>query len=242
MGTDKLDTVRKLLAKADGAATPEEAETYTAKAVEMMAHHGIDAALLAAADPTLDEIGGARLEVHDPYRAGKARLLAWTASALRCRAVLHEAWGGRVTAVTVFGFGSDRERVELLYTSLLRQATGQLGQQRPARDGESVAAYRRSWLHGFATEVHRRLTAAEAAAAGAAQDSCRPGTGRSVALVLADRTGRVGQAWAQAYPRLGRARRPVLSGSGFHEGSAAGTRADLGRASVAPSGRWALHG
>ena len=169
MGTDKLDTVRKLLAKADGAATPAEAEIYTAKAVELMARHGIDEALLAAARP---EHGRDRhlphIAVADPYSAGKARLLAWTASALRCRAVLHEAGGGRVAAVTVLGFASDRARVELLYTSLLLQASTQLAGQRPAWAGESVAAYRRSWLHGFAVRVHRRLVEAEARAAEAA--------------------------------------------------------------------------
>ena len=69
-----------------------------------------------------DEIGATRMEVADPYSAGKARLLGWTASALRCRAVLHQLGGGRVGAVTVFGFASDRERVEVLFTSLLLQA------------------------------------------------------------------------------------------------------------------------
>jgi len=37
VGTEKLDTVRKLLAKAERAATAAEAEIYTAKAVELMA-------------------------------------------------------------------------------------------------------------------------------------------------------------------------------------------------------------
>ena len=58
---------------------------------------------------------GTTIAMSDPYSAGKARLLAWTASALRCRSVLHARPGGRVAAVTVFGFASDRERVELLY-------------------------------------------------------------------------------------------------------------------------------
>ena len=76
MGIDKLDTVRKLLAKADGAATPAEAEVYTAKAVELMARHGIDEALLGAAAPYRDEVATCRIPVADPYSAGKARLLA----------------------------------------------------------------------------------------------------------------------------------------------------------------------
>jgi hypothetical protein len=239
----KLDTVRKLLAKAEGAATPAEAEAYTAKAVELAARYGLDAALLAAAAPGRDEVGRTRVAVADPYSAGKARLLAWTAEALRCRAVLHQARGGRVVAVTVLGFAADRERAELLYTSLLLQAAAQLVRQRPARAGESVAAYRRSWLHGFAVEVQRRLVEAEAAAVAAAVAADRAGpagAGPGTALVLADRDDRVDRAYAAAFPSLGRARRAGLSGSGFGAGAAAGARADLGRGAVAPVRQGAL--
>lgn len=237
MGADKLDTIRKLLAKAEGAATAEEADAYTAKAVQLMARHGIDDALLGAADPGHDEIGATRIAVDDPYSAGKARLLGWVGHALGCHCVLHGVTGGRVTAVTVFGHASDRARVELLHTSLLLQATSQLVRLRPPDARESVAAYRRSWLHGFAVEVHRRLTAAQERAQEVAE---REATGRhdggpSVALVLADRRGRVERAWAEAFPELGRARRSVLTGSGHHAGMRAGARADLGRDRLGPS-------
>ncbi|MBW0115929.1 DUF2786 domain-containing protein [Pseudonocardia abyssalis] len=236
MGADKLDTVRKLLAKAERAATGEEAEAYTAKAVQLMARHGIDDALLGATDPGHDEIGVCRVAVDDPYSAGKARLLGWVGLALGCRCVLHGVSGGRFTAVTVFGHASDRARVEMLHTSLLLQATSQLVRLRPLDPRESVAAYRRSWLHGFAVEVYRRLTAAaEQAAHDAEHDAAgRCDGGPSVALVLADRHDRVEQAWAEAFPDLGRARRTVLSGSGHHDGVRAGARADLGRDRVGP--------
>ncbi|MHA6782575.1 DUF2786 domain-containing protein [Pseudonocardia saturnea] len=240
MGADKLDTIRKLLAKAEGAATPAEAEAYTEKAVQLMARHGIDEAVAGAAHPGHDEIGAVRIDMDDPYSAGKARLLGWVASPFGCRCVLHGAWGGRVAAVTVFGHASDRGRVELLYTSLLLQATSQLVRLRPPDPAESVAAYRRSWLHGFAAEVHRRLTAAQEEARDAAQQEARAareraGTGAggpSVALVLADRHERVDRAYAEAFPRLGRPRRSVLSGSGLGAGARAGSRADLGRTAV----------
>src|SRR5205823_2822332 len=154
MSIDKFATVRKLLAKAERASTAAESEIYTAKAVELMARHGIDAALLAATAPHRDEIGPLRIAMQDPYSAGKARLLGWTAAALRCRWVLHGAWAGKVAAVTVFGHASDRERVEVLYTSLLLQATTQLVRVRPPWPGESVPAYRRSWLEGFSAQIH----------------------------------------------------------------------------------------
>ena len=245
MGIDKLDTVRKLLAKADGAATPAEAEVYTAKAVELMARHGIDEALLAAAAPDRDEVATCRIPVADPYSAGKARLLAWTASALRCRAVLHEA-GGRA------GRGGHRARVRLrpgagrAAVHVVAAAGEQpAGGQRPAWAGESVAAYRRSWLHGFAVRVHQRLVEAEARAAESAepQRAASPSaTGPSVALVLADRSARVDRAYAEEFPQIGRARRAQLSGSGYAAGAHAGARADLGGRAVAPTGRRALDG
>ncbi|MHA6615466.1 DUF2786 domain-containing protein [Pseudonocardia sp. DLS-67] len=224
IGTAKLATVRKLLAKAERAATAAESETYTAKAVELMARHGIDAALLAAATPGSDVIGPLRVAMQDPYSAGKARLLGWTAAALGCRWVLHGAWAGKVAAVTVFGHASDRERVELLYTSLLLQATAQLVRVRPPRPGESVAAYRRSWLEGFSAQIHRRLVEAEERAAGHTPEGPHPG----VAVVLADRRRRVEQEFASTYPRLATLRPSMLSGSGRAAGAQAGQRADLG--------------
>jgi hypothetical protein len=241
MGFDKLDVVRKLLAKAERAATPQEAASYTDKAVQLAARHGLDAALLVAADPERDRPGVQDIAVHDPYSAGKAQLLAWTATALGCRAVLHQQRGGRVRAVSVVGFAADRERVELLYTSLLLQAVGQLTQQRPPA-GESVAAFRRSWLHGFAMQVYRRLMEAERAAAqdGRAEGpTTGPGSSTSTALALAARDERVAAAFAEAFPALARPRSRSLSGSGFGSGAAAGERADLGGTGLAaaPRGR-----
>jgi hypothetical protein len=224
----KLETVRKLLAKAERAATAAESEIYTAKAVELMARHGIDAALLAASTPGSDAIGPLRIGMQDPYSAGKARLLGWTAAALGCRWVLHGAWGGKVAAVTVFGHASDRERVEVLYTSLLLQATAQLVRARPAWPGESVAAYRRSWLEGFAAQIHRRLVEAEERAAGDATARAPASGATGVAVVLADRRRRVDEEFATTYPRLATLRPSALSGSGRTAGALAGQRADLG--------------
>jgi hypothetical protein len=246
VGFDKLDVVRKLLAKAERAATAAEAASYTEKAVQLSARHGIDAALLAAAEPGRDRPGTRRVEVHDPYSAGKARLLAWTATALRCRAVLHQARGGRVAAVTLVGFAADLERAELLYTSLLLQAGAQLARERPAAPGESVAAFRRSWLHGFAVRVHRRLVEAERAAAEAhgadgerdGREAAPGGTaGGALAVALADRAAEVDRAFAAAFPAPERARGRSLSGSGFGRGAAAGDRADLGATPVTAAAR-----
>src|SRR3954447_6243861 len=158
----QLERIRKLLAKAeDPAVTEAEAEAYNRKAAELVARYGIDQAMLAAAGAG-DEIGTLKIPISDPYSRDKASLLTSVAYPLRCRTLLHRL-GQRVESVTVCGCRSDMGRVELLFTSLLLQAGTQLTRVRPGGlfPGESLAAYRRTWLHGFARAVHERLSHAE---------------------------------------------------------------------------------
>jgi hypothetical protein len=138
----------------------------------------------------------------------------------------------------LFGYDSDLLRTEVLFTSLLVQAT--VGVVRaPAPRGESVAAFRRSWLVGFTHAVVNRLATAEKRAAADAQDATDV-SGRSVALVLADRSGMVDDALARQYPRLQSGRRRALSGSGMADGWDAGQRADLGGSRLTEPSRGAL--
>lgn len=129
----KLEVVRKLLAKAERAGTPAEADAFNTKAAELMARHGIDSAMLAAAGRRRDEIGQRRTAMSDPYSMEESQLASWTGSALGCRAIRHGGMRrGQVEAVTLFGFRSDLERAELMFTSLLLQATRAVVVQRPA--------------------------------------------------------------------------------------------------------------
>jgi hypothetical protein len=227
-----LDKARKLLARAQGAATEQEADVYSAKAAEWIARHGIDAALLAASGAKPDTIEQRRIKVTDPYSAGKAELLGWIASPLRCRTINHRHRRGGVWACTVVGYTADLERAELLYTSLLLQATTRLVRVRPpAYSGESVAAYRRSWLHGYNYAVYTRLSDTERKAAQDATASERSGAaGCSTALVLLDRNTQVQRAVEEAFPHLGKGRTRTLTGSGAQAGYHAGQQADLGTA------------
>lgn len=229
MNDDILTKVRKLLAKAeDPAATPGEAETYTAKAAELIATYGIDRALLAQSDPTSDVVGDRVVLLDPPYALDKAGLLGQVALKLRCRAVHRTRYpdGVKELSVHLFGYESDLLRAELLYTSLLLQATSLLART-PTPSGENVAAFRRSWLAGFTSAISRRLTEAEDRAASRADAQARE-QGSSMALVLADRSAMVDSAVADEYPRLRRGRTRALSGSGGRAGWAAGQRADLG--------------
>lgn len=228
-----LAKVRKILAKAeDPAATPEEAETYTAKAADLIAAYGIDRALLARADPTSDVVGDRVVVLDPPYALDKAGLLSSVAFELRCRSVQRARYvdGAKQLSLHLFGYESDLLRAELLYTSLLLQATSTLART-PAPFGESTAAFRRSWLAGFTTAVSHRLRDAERRAESQAEQAHPESTGRSVSLVLADRSAVVSAAVTDEYPYLRKAKARQLSGSGGRSGWQAGQRADLGTGS-----------
>lgn len=218
-----LTRVRKLLAKAeDPAVTEAEAEAYNTKAAELIARYGIDRAVLAAAGRHTDTITSVKIPLHNPYSKDKAQLLSCVADPLRCRVVLL-CRGSAVQSVTVFGFRSDLDRVELLFTSLLLQATTQLAKVRPgwAGQGQTVAAYRRTWLAGFASAVRLRLKAAESRAVAEHE-------GHSAELVVLDRKKLVNDAYDAQYGRLRKAGPRHLSGTGYTDGHFAGRRANLG--------------
>lgn len=226
-----LSKVRKLLAKAeDPACTPAEAEAFTAKAAELIARYGVDRALLAARDPGSDPVGDRVIELPAPYALDKAGLLAGVAAALRCRSVRRRSDSG--FTLHLFGFASDLERVELLFTSLLVQAAQGLAAAW-VPPGAHLAAFRRSWLAGFTATVTSRLREAESAAARSGTDAAAA-AGDSVALVLADRSDRVARRLAEVYPRLRTASARRLVGGGMGQGAAAGRRADLGATRLRP--------
>lgn len=237
-----LAKIRKLLAKAeDAASSPEEAETYTAKAAQLIADYGIDAALLAADAPGSDRVADRVVTLDAPYAQDKAHLLYDVAVGLRCRAVLRTRSGpdGRTEhSVHLFGHESDLGRADLLFTSLLMQSTQRLAATVvPPR--EHKAAFRRSWQAGFRMSIARRLAEAESRAEQTASTRVS-NDGRSTGLVLADRSGEVEHTMRDAYPRLAQARPRTLSGSGMHDGYVAGTQADLGETRLRGA-RPALH-
>jgi hypothetical protein len=230
-----LERVRKLLAKAgDESVTPPEAQALTAKAAELMAKYGIDRALLAADQPETDRPADRFVTVENPWGRVKAHLLTGLATALRCQCVLLPARDGM--RVHIFGYASDLERADLLYTSLLMQMWHGLVAAPVPEWASSPRAWRRSWLLGFASAVVARVRAAEEAAASQASGGA-PAAASRTALVLADRSDVIRGHVGQAYPRLRRTR-ITYSGSGYGAGYAQGQRADIGTARVArPRGR-----
>lgn len=231
-----LERVRKLLAKAeDDSVTPAEAEALTAKAAELMARYGIDRALLAATRPETDRPADRVIDVPNPWADVRAHLLAGLVSAMRCQCVLLPVATGK--RVHVFGYASDLERTELLYTSLLVQMAHGLAATQVPATARSPRAWRRSWLLGYSSAVTARVRAAEERAASDATSSGRDSGGTSTELVLADRSLVVRRHVQEAYPRTRRTR-ITYSGNGYRSGYAEGERADIGGKRLRPgSGR-----
>ena len=224
-----LDRVRKLLAKAEAeGVTVAEAQALTAKAAELMAKYGIDRALLAATQPETDKPDNRIVEIYNPWARVQSHLFCGLAAALRCQCILLPARAGQ--RVHIFGYASDIERADVLYTSVLIQMWhGLIAADVPA-GADSVRAWRRSWLLGFAAAVIARVRAAEQRAEQAA--SAEPdGDSSRAALVLADRSLVIRQNVAHAYPQTRKAR-VTYTGTGYGAGYAQGKRADIGTGRV----------
>jgi hypothetical protein len=214
--------VRSLLAKAESTSFPEEAEALTAKAQQLMDRHAIDQAMLGS-DEAVGRPEGRTLLVETPYARPKFQLLSAVARANRCRAV----WSTRSRVATVIGFPDDQATVEVLYTSLLVQATRAMLQAGRSAQQRS-RGFRHAFLTAYAVRIGQRLQAA--ADATAAEAARRHGTG--LLPVLRDRDDQVEQAVGEAFPDLRSLRVSVSDPAGVRAGRAAADRARLGGGEV----------
>ncbi|KXK59938.1 hypothetical protein AWW66_21645 [Micromonospora rosaria] len=226
-----LDRVRALLAKAESTTFPAEAEAYTAKAQELVTRHSLDEALLAArageATPVVPY--ARRMGVDHPHEKEKAALLDAVARANRC----HTVSSPELAFSTVFGFDTDIDAVDLLYTSLLVQAHRAMARAEPpgGKAGRGrLKAFRQSFLVAFAVRIDERLTdAAQLALAHAARGNGNDGTGPADLLpVLASRDEQIRETMHRVFPHTVRVRATrVDSIEGWDSGRQAADRAAL---------------
>jgi hypothetical protein len=222
-----LERVRGLLAKAESTNFEAEAETYTAKAQELMARHSIDYAVLSAQTGGTDQPACRRVGIDAPYEAEKNALLSAVAHANRAQAV----WSQQLGFSTLVGFPGDLDAIEVLFTSLLVQATRamtQAGQRRDAHGRSRTRSFRQAFLSGFAHRIGDRLRqATEHATAEAVSEASAAGRA-SLLPVLASRDEQVTEAVHAAFPHLVHKTGPRISNAeGWHSGVAAADRASL---------------
>jgi hypothetical protein len=220
-----LGRIRALLAKAESTTFEAEAETFTAGAQALMARHSIDHALLATlGQSTSEEPNGRRVGIDNPYEGPKAMLLGAVAEANRCRTVWHRELGFS----TVIGFPADIAAVELLFTSLLVQATTAMMRAgaRMDRYGRSrTRSFRQSFLTAYATRIGQRL--AEATGTQITKASKEP-AGQNLLPVLAARSQAVDAAVAVMFPVTVQHRAASITNrEGWFSGLSAADRAAL---------------
>jgi len=194
-----LSRIRALLAKAESTTFAAEAETFTAGAQSLMARHSIDRALLAALDQSSsEEPSGRRIGIDNPYDVPKAMLLVAVAEANRCRTV----WSRELGFSTAIGFPADLDAVELLFTSLLVQATTAMMQAGSRTDGygrSRTRSFRQSFLTAYASRIGQRL--AEATGTQTTKAATEP-AGQNLLPVLAARSEAVDEAVATMFPEM----------------------------------------
>jgi Protein of unknown function (DUF2786) len=231
-----LHRVTALLAKAESTAYPDEAEALTGKAQELMTRHAIDVAAVEAERGGGARASGRRIGIDDPYARARVTLLSEVARANRCRAV----WSRGLGFATLFGDEGDLDAVEVLYTSLLVQATRAMVVARPpgtgggrtghaAPSGAVTRSFRQSFLLAYAHRIGDRLR--QVAEATAAEAAAGP-RGSELLPVLARRADAAEAAAAAAFPNLKTFSATGRDADGWLAGRQAADRADLGTKSV----------
>jgi hypothetical protein len=220
-----LGRIRALLAKAESTTFEAEAETFTAGAQSLMARHSINHALLAALNhSSSDKPTGRRIGIDNPYDAPKAMLLGAVAEANRCRTV----WSRGLGFSTAIGFPADLDAVELLFTSLLVQATTAMMKSGPRTDGygrSRTRSFRQSFLTAYASRIGQRL--AEATDTQTTKAANEP-AGQSLLPVLAARNEAVDDAVAAMFPAMtNHVMGSVTNREGWFSGLSAADRAAL---------------
>ncbi len=166
----KMDTVAKLLRKADSVAgTPEEA-VYLDRAFALIAEYGLEEAMVRAAldgntgsdaaDKGTPKVVERVFIVTSKY--GSHRILHFLANALHCKGVHWKSGKTGCPQETVrmalFGMPDHLERVHFLWDLLQPQALRALDSL-PEDDSwySTASVYRRSWVVGYALGIAERL-------------------------------------------------------------------------------------
>jgi hypothetical protein len=223
-GDDRvLRRIRGLLAKAESSEFPEEAESLTAKAQELMTRHSVDAALLGAGSPSAGGMATHRVHVAEPYVRAKMQLLAAVAEANDVQLVWYQSLG----IANLVGSRPDLDAVELLFTSLLLQAAQALSAAERAKGARSSSrSFRRSFLLGYAQRIGERLRTAQRRAT----EEASAEHGVDLLPVLRSRQAAVEERVAELFPRVRSTRsRASVDAGGWYAGQAAAERAAVGR-------------
>lgn len=218
-----LKIIRGLLAKAEDTEFDAEAEAFTAKAQELMTKHSIDAAVLAAAhlpgDAPAPGVEVRRVHLDSPYADEKATFLSIIAEVNGVRSV----WAPHVGSATITGFPVDLQLTDVLFTSLLVQATRASGHATGRDPAMRTPSFRRAFMVSFANRIGERLREAQRHV----HDQAGSQYGAALAPILLGRAAAVEEAVQRMFPNVSMSRRRSYNADGWYAGRAAADRAKL---------------
>ncbi|MGW4333500.1 DUF2786 domain-containing protein [Rhodococcus koreensis] len=215
-----LSRIRGLLAKAEATTFAEEAETLSAKAQDLMTRYAIDSAVIDAHAHTslTDQVVTRRLLVDNPYPEAKVQLLHCVAKANNVLVLWHQRFG----LVSMVGMPVDLDLSEMLFTSLLVQASHALSEAGGDRVKRSPS-FRRSFLLAFATRIGERLTIAREQAGRDASSQY----GKELVPIMAERNEAVGSVFEEQFPSVVTTSHSITNAHGWQAGRVAAELADL---------------
>lgn len=226
-----LSKIRALLSKAEASTFTEEADAFTSKAQDLMTRYAIDEALLEDSAGHGDVLTR-RIHIENPYAQAKVQLLSTVGGINRVRVI----WDDHHGMATAVGMAIDLELVEMLFTSLLVQATRALTDAGNSRTTEGYQSgrlnrspsFRRAFLLAYANRIGERLEVAGTAASSEATSS----HGAELVPVLARRTKAVDATFDRLFPETTQMRAKQVDARGWHAGRAAADRAVFANAQV----------
>ncbi len=215
-----LTRIRALLTKAESTTFAEEADAYTSKAQDLITRYAIDEALLVDESHGFD-VRSRRVHVENPYAAVKVQLLGAVANVNRVKAI----WDDHHGFATITGLPVDLDLVDMLFTSLLIQATRAMTEAGATERGghrlDRSPSFRRAFLMSYAGRIGERL----AEAGDRAQHEAAASHGAELVPLLARQKAAVEQEFERLFPdsRPMGARR--VDARGWHAGRAAADKA-----------------
>lgn len=208
-----VEKVRKLLAKAEGASTEAEAETFFAKAQELITKWEMDDAELRPASSAGWVITSRvyTLSSYSPNQDSYAMQMVAKGMGLRAYQTPYVRGVSAATTV-VFGTDEDLDRFDMMWTSVLLQMTRAMKAAEPGpRDRNAQRRFRLGFKVGYGDRIGKRLEAQRSKT-----------TGKSLVLVGKS------EAIERALPDDVTSKRMRADADALDAGQAAADKADLG--------------
>lgn len=217
-----IDRITALITKANAeGVTEHESEALMAKAYELMERYRVDDAMLAARVGMKFNPIHKMFLIEGTFANGRRYLAAEVVNGMNLTSVYTRRYNydtGKIQKyVDVFGFETDLEIFQLLYTSLILQGSHEVVRITGYNAGDT-RSLRAGFWYGFADKISWRLLDAR-------QTVAKESTGTD--LVLVGRRDELDKLKAEVYPSLKKSKAIRINARGYAHGEAAGARAQL---------------